>query len=121
MLEVIKFKKLRDVQTPSRSYAEAAGWDFYIPRDWHLVGNLGKEVDIKWECKTIAPGESLLIPSGIQLSMEKGTAMRFDNKSGVASKGLLVGATVVDSDYQGEVHLNVWNVSNKDVTVQLGQ
>ena len=34
---------------------------------------------------------------------------------------LLVGASVVDADYQGEVHLNVHNTGNQSVTIFSGQ
>ena len=43
------------------------------------------------------------------------------NKSGVAvKKGLIVGACVVDSDYQGEIMFNVWNVSSVAVALESG-
>lgn len=109
MAERILFKKLRDVNTPSRSYHFAAGYDFYIPNDY------------EWDTKTIAPGESVLLKSGIKMNMPAGLALIFFNKSGQAIKGLDVGACVVDSDYQGEIHLNVWNVSNKDIILTKGQ
>ena len=35
-------------------------------------------------------------------------------------KGLMVGACVVDSDYQGEIHLHLINASNKTVTILPG-
>ena len=35
-------------------------------------------------------------------------------------KGLMVGACVVDSDYQGEIHLHLINASNKPVTIEPG-
>jgi dUTP pyrophosphatase len=45
-----------------------------------------------------------------------------NNKSGVATKyRLVVGAKVVDADYQGEVHLNLINTSNETVTIRSGQ
>ena len=44
------------------------------------------------------------------------------NKSGVAlNKGLMVGASVVDSDYQGEIHLHLVNTSAKNVTIEPGE
>lgn len=117
-------KKLRDVNTPTRSYDSAAGWDFYIPNTWQLlpgIKELPEYLMPTWEHKVIRPNNSLFIPTGIQLKMHKGFALRFDNKSGKARGGLLVGATIVDNDYQGEIHLNVWNVSNADVVVKQGE
>lgn len=76
---------------------------------------------MEWESKTLWPGNSLMIPSGIQMKIQTGYAMRFDNKSGIAIQGLLVGATIVDADYQGEIHLNVWNVSKDNVMIKSGQ
>jgi len=105
---IVKFKKVRDVPSPSRAYSQPAGWDFYVP-------------DLGWESKTIRQGQCLMIPSGIQIRMQNGWAMRFDNKSGVALLGLIVGASIVDADYQGEIHLNVWNVSDCDAIVRRGQ
>jgi dUTP pyrophosphatase len=43
------------------------------------------------------------------------------NKSGVATKnGLIVGACVVDEDYEGEVHLHVINVTDGEVAINPG-
>jgi dUTP pyrophosphatase len=68
------------------------------------------------------PGERVLIPSGIKTWLEPGTALIAANKSGVASKkGLIFGAQVVDSDYAGEVHINVINTSDREVTIQTGE
>ena len=36
-------------------------------------------------------------------------------------KGLMVGAAVVDSDYQGEIHLHLVNTSDKNVTIEPGE
>lgn len=118
------FQKLRDVTTPSRSYAASAGWDFYIPNSFVLaqfakLSNYRTETD--WETKVIPPQRALFIPSGLRIQMQKGWALRFENRSSMALKGLLVGATIVDQDYQGEVHLHLWNVSQDDIVVKAGQ
>ena len=53
--------------------------------------------------------------------MPEGYALIAMNKSGVAlKKGLMVGACVVDSDYQGEIHLHLVNTSAKSVTIEPG-
>lgn len=97
------FTKTRDVKTPTRGTEESAGLDFYIPNDYEQF--------------VLKPGDSVNIPSGIKMIIPRGMAGIFFNKSGVGVKGVIVGACVVDSDYRGEVHLNVHNVS-KDKCVR---
>lgn len=99
----MKISKIRDVKTPTRGTDRSAGLDFYIPNDW----NDGKKYDL-W------PKYGVNISSGIKAKIPEGYALIFFNKSGVATnKNLQVGACVVDEDYQGEIHLHVWNVGNK--------
>lgn len=127
----IKFLKVRDVKSPSRGTAEAAGIDFYVPNynEQFIVDLLDKNSLIQYDDyyneKTfdiiLRPGDRVLIPSGIKTWMEPGTALIAANKSGIASKkGLIFGAQVVDSDYTGEVHINVINTSNDDVKISTG-
>jgi dUTP pyrophosphatase len=98
---IMKYTKIRDVKSPSRGTPESAGIDFYVPNDF----NGG-------ETLVLNPGERTLIPSGLKVSLPKGYALIAFNKSGIASKkGLIVGACVVDEDYQGEVHLNMINTN----------
>ena len=58
----------------------SAGIDFYIPED------------LTWESKTLRPGESVLIPSGIKVKLARNLVLIAFNKSSVALKGLQVGA-----------------------------
>ena len=105
----MKISKIRNVKTPTRGTNGSAGIDFYVPDDY--PPNL---------C-TIEPGDRFFIPSGIKANVPDGFALIAMNKSGVAmKKGLMVGACVVDSDYQGEIHLHLINASNKIVTIEPG-
>ena len=130
-MSVVKFLKARDVKSPVRGTSEAAGIDFYVPNYTEQFENDFKEKNpgIKYEINIdrtgmkiwIAPGERILVPSGIQTWMEPGTALIAANKSGVASKkGLVFGAQVIDSDYAGELHINVINTGNYMVYVETG-
>jgi dUTP pyrophosphatase len=104
----MKVQKLREVKTPNRGTEVSAGIDFYVPEDF--------------ETKVLAPGQSVLIPSGIKVRVPVGYALIAFNKSGVSVKqGLSVGACVVDEDYDGEVHLHMINTSDKDQTISKGQ
>ena len=97
----MKYSKIRKVKSLTRGTSQSAGIDFYIPDDW----NNGMP-------RSIAPGGRALIPSGIKVNLPAGYALVAFNKSGVATKtGLIVGACVVDEDYQGEIHLSVINTN----------
>jgi len=118
-----KIRRLRDVQLPTQAYTSAAGWDFFIPKNWELLPGVKPKDNFimpAWQSKVIHPGESLFVPSGLQIQMHSGYALSFENRSGKARQGLLVGATIVDTDYQGEIHLNVWNVSKHDICISCG-
>ena len=105
----MKIAKIRSVKTPTRGTPGSAGIDFFVPNDYPM------------SLCTIEPGDRYLIPSGIKASVPKGYALIAMNKSGVAlNKQLLVGACVVDSDYQGEIHLHLVNVSNDTVEIRPG-
>tara|TARA_Y100001973_G_C5201708_1_gene338259 strand:+ start:2044 stop:2484 length:441 start_codon:yes stop_codon:yes gene_type:complete len=104
----MKFSRIRDVKIPTRANSTDAGIDFFIPNDY----------DGKTE---LSPGESCFIPSGVKVNVPEGFALIAFNKSGVAvKKGLHVGACVVDCGYQGEIHINLTNVSAEDQTISAG-
>ena len=104
----MKFSRIRDVKIPTRANSTDAGIDFFIPNDY----------DGKTE---LSPGESCFIPSGVKVDVPEGYALIAFNKSGVAvKKGLHVGACVVDCGYQGEIHINLTNVSAEDQTISAG-
>jgi len=103
----MKIAKLRDVKTPIRSTDGSAGLDFFIPNDFINI--------------ILSPGMDVNIPSGIKADIPLGFMLCAFNKSGIALKGLDVGASVIDSDYTGEIHLHVRNISTKDVAIESGQ
>ena len=135
----IQFTKIRDVKSPNRANLNDAGMDFYIPNyseefsndlkaknkannlQYILDGEDGEKPN--YTLRIIIPaGEQINIPSGIKVNiLDKNTYLEANNKSGIASKyHLVVGASVVDADYQGEVHLNLINTGNTDVEVFSG-
>ena len=128
----IKFTKIRDVKSPVRGTTEAAGIDFFVPNyneqfeDDFRVKNPNIRYEVSFSNNSmkmqLQPNQRVLIPSGIKTWMIVGTALIAANKSGVATKkGLIFGAQVVDSDYSGEVHISVINVSNDVVYIETGE
>lgn len=125
----IKFLKVRDVKSPQRGTPEAAGIDFFVPNyDEQFIKDLKeKNPDISIGVEEnnfkiyLQPNTRVMIPSGIKTWMPMASALIAANKSGVATKkGLIFGAQVVDSDYAGEVHISVINVSNKVQIIENG-
>ena len=104
---MFKFIKTKEVASPQRGTGQAAGIDFFIPND-------------AFEEYSLAPGEALKIPSGIKMIIPEGYCLQFVNKSGWGSKGLFVGACLVDSDYRGEVHLDIHNFSKNHIKLSGG-
>lgn len=134
----IQFTKIREVHSPTRANSHDAGTDFYIPEyDEQFYQDLlekNKNNNIAYNFKrdsqdceimemTLAPHAQINIPSGIKVNiLDKNTYLDANNKSGVATKfRLVVGAKVVDADYQGEIHLNMINTSDEEVTICTGQ
>lgn len=73
----------------------------------------------------IKPGETKLIPSGIAINIKNpGIMAALMPRSGLGSKGLVLGnlTGVIDSDYQGEIKIALWNrTANATFTVKPGE
>lgn len=135
----VQFTKSRKVKTPVRANRHDAGTDFFVPFYDHqfiedmLIKNKDNRIfyrPITDENNTvidmefvIPAGEQINIPSGIRVwILDKSTFLQATNKSGVASKFHLdVMANTIDADYQGEVHINLSNNGNTEITIKTGQ
>ena len=103
----MKFLKVRDVKSPNRGTSSSAGIDFFVPNDFQEI--------------TLQPNQSTLIPSGLKVNIPNDHVLIAFNKSGVATKkNLQVGASVVDEDYQGEIHIHLTNVGTSPQTISAG-
>ena len=73
---------------------------------------------------TIAPGQTLLVPTGLSMEIEEGFAGFIYARSGLATKRGLAPANkvgVIDSDYRGQVMVSLHNHSDKEQTVEPGE
>lgn len=123
MKQQMKITKIREVKTPTRGTECSAGLDFYVPAGMKL---------------SMLPGDDVLIPSGIKVEVPHGYALIAHNRSSMATstralkyaglKGnpnstrgcVVVGACVVDEDYQGEIYIHLINVGRCAETIIAG-
>ena len=115
-MENLKFCKVRAVKSPVRAHPEDAGIDFFVPEDLKKDEFLTKcdvtKQYVRVNCDgdvvkeiVLAPGQSVLIPSGIHVKVPTGHALIYMNKSGVASKkhlhvgACVTGNTIVKTNY----------------------
>lgn len=131
MSETLKVCRVRNVKVPSRATTGSCGYDLYIPvdlvrLDFNKMSEITKtDPRIEFDYNTgylknifIAPGEEILIPTGIKAKAPDGYMLKIENKSSIASvKDLVVGACIIDQDYEGEILINLHNISNKKVAV----
>lgn len=103
----VKFKKIREVKSPVRGTENSAGIDLFIPEDFPEMA--------------VFPNKSVLIPAGLKVDIPDGTMLVVANKSGIAvKKSLVAGACIIDSDYQGEIHINLHNIGRKAQVLKPG-
>ena len=71
---------------------------------------------------TLQPGDSQLVPSGIAIHLgDPGLAAMVLPRSGLGAKhGIVLGNLVglIDSDYQGQIFVSVWNRGQAAFTLQ---
>jgi dUTP pyrophosphatase len=99
----------RDMDLPRRATSGSAGLDLRACLDVPL---------------TLEPGKSELVPTGIAIHLaDPGLAAVLLPRSGLGHKhGIVLGNLVglIDSDYQGEVKVSVWNRGERAYTIQPG-
>ena len=94
---------------PTYGSAEAAGADLYACLEYPV---------------TVAPGETVFVPTGIALEVPRGCAGLIYARSGMACKRGLAPANkvgVVDSDYRGEIMVALHNHGTISQTVEHGE
>lgn len=101
-----------EIKLPHRATAGSAGYDFYSPLSF-----------------TLAPGETIKIPTGIRVCIAEGWVLKLYPRSGLGFKfRLQMNNTVgiIDSDYyysdnEGHIFCKITNDSNENKTVELNK
>ena len=109
-MEPIRVKRLKpNAVLPTYGSVEAAGADLYACLDNDI---------------TIAPGQSVFVPTGLAMEIPKGCAGLIYARSGLACKRGLAPANkvgVVDSDYRGEFMIVLHNHGAQPQTIAHGE
>ena len=109
-MDPIRIKKLHEKAIlPTYGSAEAAGADLYACLD----------ADV-----TIAPGETVLVPTGLAMEIPKGCAGLIYARSSLGTKRGLAPANkvgVIDSDYRGQVMVALYNHGKTAQTIACGE
>lgn len=88
---------------PAKATPGSAGFDIYAS-----------------EAVTISPRRRALVSTGLSMAFEGDKYGRIAPRSGLAVKGIDVGAGVIDSDYRGEVKVLLINNSDENFHVRVG-
>ncbi|UVW45035.1 ORF3 [Badnavirus tessellopandani] len=74
------------------------------------------------ETKEVPPNERRLFRTGISVQIPYGYYGRIAARSKAAyEKWIIIGAGVIDHDFQGEIHFLVFNLSNEVITIAAGE
>ncbi|HXG38814.1 MAG TPA: dUTP diphosphatase [Bacteroidota bacterium] len=101
-------RNVADLPLPRYATEGSAGMDICAAVDGEVV---------------IAPGETMLIPSGFSIELPVGFEAQVRPRSGLAAKhgiGILNSPGTIDSDYRGEVKILLTNFGSKPFTVRRG-
>lgn len=115
-----------DVKAPTRDFGNA-GVDFFIPNFSEAFvtafneKNVAVNAILEDSVIKIMPHGRVNIPSGIRSFISANVALEAHNKSGIATKyGLIFGASTVDANYQGIIHISLINTTGNIVELPLG-
>lgn len=118
------------LKEPSRKSKGAAGIDVHVPKineefkkAFALMNDNTRAARINEKNQIlINPYFSALIPSGLYFNIPADTYLDVATKSGAFKRtGLKVGSHVIDSDYQGQIFISLFNTSRLVVALEEGE
>lgn len=109
-LKILDARLANDIALPTYATPGSAGLD--------LRACLDQALELK-------PGETVLVPTGLAIHInDPSLAAVLLPRSGLGHKhGVVLGNLVglIDSDYQGQVFVSVWNRGHQDFTINVGE
>jgi dUTP pyrophosphatase len=111
-----KVKLVGEGKEPIKATEFSSGWDLYA-----RIERGATEFGESYDWKTIRPGENMLIPVGFCMEIPPGYEGVIRPRSGMAKEGIVCSIGTIDSDYRGELSVNLFNHSWKHYSVKNGQ
>ena len=108
MIEILIKRLSKEVSLPKYETSESSGMD--------LAANIDDKI-------TIDPGKTVIIPTGLSLSIPKGFEVQIRPRSGLAAKQkitVLNTPGTIDADYRGEIKVILINLGKDSFIVERG-
>jgi dUTP pyrophosphatase len=108
MTEILIKRLSKNIPLPKYETDGSSGMD--------LAANIEEEIEIK-------PGESLIIPTGLAVSIPKNFEIQIRPRSGLAAKkqiSILNTPGTIDADYRGELKIILVNFGQKSFKIEKG-
>ena len=108
MTKILIKKLSKNISLPKYETEGSSGMD--------LTANIDKPIEIK-------PGKSVIIPTGLALSIPKNYEIQIRPRSGLAAKNqisVLNTPGTIDADYRGELKVILINLSDKIFKIEKG-
>ena len=108
MTEILIKKLSKNISLPKYATDGSSGMD--------LAADIDSEIEI-------APGKTVIIPTGLAVSVPKNFEMQIRPRSGLAAKKqitVLNTPGTIDSDYRGELKVILINLSDKIFKIEKG-
>lgn len=120
---VITDPRVSQDDLPVAHTSESAGLDLRAyPREPDGLPN--SRGSFALESITLLPGEQMLVSTGLRVWINKpGYAGFMFARSGMGVRGLVLGngTGVIDSDYQGDLKMCLWNRGDAPITINAGE
>lgn len=98
--------------------------EFYPELPFHATpGSAGCDLRICIdEARSLWPGEAVRLPVGIKVALPRGWTMILIPRSGLGSKGMILGNLIglIDPDYRGEISVSLWNRTERPMAIYPG-
>ena len=107
-VRIVRLEQAKDLPLPRRATERSAGYDLLAAVD---------------DVVEVAPGDRVLVPTGIAVALPDGFEAQIRPRSGLALRSgltLVNSPGTIDADYRGEIRLIVINHGHEPVTIRRG-